>query len=86
MASDGLRTICIAYKDYVPAGAKREDSQTLFGSDDINWEDEDGVISNLVALSILGIQDPVRPEVPDAIIKCQVFVLNSSYVLKHLNL
>ena len=28
-----------------------------------DWDDEDGVISNLVLLGIVGIQDPVRTEV-----------------------
>lgn len=29
------------------------------------------MLNNLVAICIAGIQDPVRPEVPDAIMKCQ---------------
>uniref|UniRef100_A0AC35F978 Plasma membrane calcium ATPase n=1 Tax=Panagrolaimus sp. PS1159 TaxID=55785 RepID=A0AC35F978_9BILA len=36
-----------------------------------DWENEEGVYSDLTCLVIVGIQDPVRPEVPEAIIKCQ---------------
>lgn len=36
-----------------------------------SWDDEDHIISNLTCLCVLGIEDPVRPEVPDAIHKCQ---------------
>ncbi len=36
-----------------------------------DWENEDLVINNLTCLGIIGIEDPVRPEVPDAIKKCQ---------------
>jgi calcium-translocating P-type ATPase len=57
MAKDGLRTICLAYKDYSPQ--------------EPNWSDENEVLVGLTAVAILGIQDPVRPEVPDAIKKCQ---------------
>ena len=59
MASDGLRTIAIAYRDFVA------------GADEPNWDDEDNIINNLTCLCIVGIEDPVRPEVPDAIRQCQ---------------
>ena len=36
-----------------------------------NWDDEDKIISNLTSICIVGIEDPVRPEVPDAIKQCQ---------------
>uniref|UniRef100_A0A674B9V8 Calcium-transporting ATPase n=1 Tax=Salmo trutta TaxID=8032 RepID=A0A674B9V8_SALTR len=58
MACDGLRTICVAYKD-LPA------------SPEPDWEDEAGIVSNLICITVVGIEDPVRPEVPDAIKKCQ---------------
>ena len=35
------------------------------------WDDEDSIINNLTCLVIVGIEDPVRPEVPEAIRKCQ---------------
>ncbi|KAK5618884.1 Plasma membrane calcium-transporting ATPase 2 [Crenichthys baileyi] len=58
MASNGLRTICVAYRD--------------FPSDpEPNWDDENNILSDLTAICIVGIEDPVRPEVPDAIQKCQ---------------
>uniref|UniRef100_A0A673ZUE7 Calcium-transporting ATPase n=1 Tax=Salmo trutta TaxID=8032 RepID=A0A673ZUE7_SALTR len=58
MACDGLRTICVAYKD-LPA------------SPEPDWEDEAGIVSDLICITVVGIEDPVRPEVPDAIKKCQ---------------
>ncbi|CAF0836714.1 unnamed protein product [Adineta steineri] len=57
MASNALRTICIAYKD--------------LGKETQNWDDEEKMINNLTCIAIVGIEDPVRPEVPDAILKCQ---------------
>ena len=30
---------------------------------EINWEDEDAIVSGLTSLAICGIEDPVRPEV-----------------------
>ncbi|XP_019132864.1 plasma membrane calcium-transporting ATPase 2 isoform X8 [Larimichthys crocea] len=58
MACDGLRTICVAYRDFA-------------GSPEPNWEDENNILSDLTAICVVGIEDPVRPEVPDAIQKCQ---------------
>ncbi|XP_033176468.1 plasma membrane calcium-transporting ATPase 3 isoform X6 [Bombus impatiens] len=68
MACDGLRTICVAYRDFVPG--KAEINQVHIDNDP-NWEDEENVVNNLTCLCIVGIEDPVRPEVPDAIRKCQ---------------
>uniref|UniRef100_A0A0A9W7X9 Calcium-transporting ATPase n=1 Tax=Lygus hesperus TaxID=30085 RepID=A0A0A9W7X9_LYGHE len=56
MASDGLRTIAVAYK--------RLDADT-------DLENESKVLRGLTALCVVGIEDPVRPEVPDAIKRCQ---------------
>ncbi|XP_051271179.1 plasma membrane calcium-transporting ATPase 2 isoform X7 [Dicentrarchus labrax] len=58
MASNGLRTICVAYRDFS-------------GDPEPNWEDENNILSDLTAICVVGIEDPVRPEVPDAILKCQ---------------
>ncbi|GMT24756.1 hypothetical protein PFISCL1PPCAC_16053 [Pristionchus fissidentatus] len=69
MASDGLRTICLAYKDYVP-GTPTKPNEVSFSSE-IPWEEEDHIVKDLTAIAIMGIQDPVRPEVPDAIARCQ---------------
>ncbi|XP_029133669.2 plasma membrane calcium-transporting ATPase 1 isoform X2 [Labrus bergylta] len=59
MASEGLRTICLAYRDF-PASEGEPD-----------WEDEAHILSGLTCISVVGIEDPVRPEVPEAIRKCQ---------------
>uniref|UniRef100_A0A7N8XRF9 Calcium-transporting ATPase n=1 Tax=Mastacembelus armatus TaxID=205130 RepID=A0A7N8XRF9_9TELE len=58
MACDGLRTICVAYRDFS-------------SNPEPNWEDENNILSDLTAICVVGIEDPVRPEVPDAIQKCQ---------------
>ncbi|XP_059384888.1 plasma membrane calcium-transporting ATPase 2 isoform X6 [Carassius carassius] len=58
MACEGLRTICVAYRDF-PADPEP------------NWEDENNILTDLTAICVVGIEDPVRPEVPDAIQKCQ---------------
>ncbi|XP_029457498.1 plasma membrane calcium-transporting ATPase 1 isoform X1 [Rhinatrema bivittatum] len=59
MASEGLRTICLAYRDF-PVGDYEPD-----------WENENDIVTGLTCLAVVGIEDPVRPEVPDAIRKCQ---------------
>lgn len=68
MASEGLRTICLAYKDFVFEDGAINDEQVI---EDVNWEEEEDVISRLTCISIVGIEDPFRPEVPAAIQKCQ---------------
>ncbi|CAD6195436.1 unnamed protein product [Caenorhabditis auriculariae] len=70
MASDGLRTIGLAYKDMVPAGQKKEDNEIEY-TGEIDWEDEETIRNGMTLIAIMGIQDPVRPEVPAAIEKCQ---------------
>uniref|UniRef100_A0A4W4HAU4 Calcium-transporting ATPase n=1 Tax=Electrophorus electricus TaxID=8005 RepID=A0A4W4HAU4_ELEEL len=59
MACEGLRTICLAYRDF-PA---------LEGEP--NWTNEADILTGLTCICVVGIEDPVRPEVPDAIKKCQ---------------
>ncbi|XP_075434495.1 plasma membrane calcium-transporting ATPase 3 isoform X1 [Ascaphus truei] len=58
MACDGLRTICIAYRD-------------LPGVPEPEWENENEIVGDLTCITVVGIEDPVRPEVPEAIRKCQ---------------
>ncbi|KAG9477827.1 hypothetical protein GDO78_013026 [Eleutherodactylus coqui] len=58
MACDGLRTICIAYRDFQ-------------GVPEPEWENENEIVGDLTCLAVVGIEDPVRPEVPEAIRKCQ---------------
>lgn len=52
MACDGLRTICVAYRDFT-------------GEPKPNWEDENSILNDLTAICVVGIEDPVRPEVSD---------------------
>uniref|UniRef100_A0A673ZWV3 Calcium-transporting ATPase n=1 Tax=Salmo trutta TaxID=8032 RepID=A0A673ZWV3_SALTR len=59
MASEGLRTICLAYRDFPPADGEPD------------WENETDILTGLTCLCVVGIEDPVRPEVPDAIKRCQ---------------
>ncbi|KAM4554349.1 plasma membrane calcium-transporting ATPase 1-like [Fundulus diaphanus] len=59
MASEGLRTICLAYRDF-PATDGEPD-----------WDNEAEILSRLTCIAVVGIEDPVRPEVPEAIRKCQ---------------
>ncbi|XP_067863663.1 plasma membrane calcium-transporting ATPase 1-like isoform X3 [Heptranchias perlo] len=56
MACEGLRTICLAFRDFVK---------------EPEWDNENEILSDLTCITVVGIEDPVRPEVPDAIIKCQ---------------
>ncbi|XP_068450253.1 plasma membrane calcium-transporting ATPase 2 isoform X5 [Clinocottus analis] len=58
MACEGLRTICVAYRDFS-------------GDPEPSWDDESSILNDLTAITVVGIEDPVRPEVPDAILKCQ---------------
>ena len=60
MASDGLRTICIAFKDYVTGNAEMNQVHI---SGEPSWEDEHEIIGSLTCLCVVGIEDPVRPEV-----------------------
>ena len=50
MACEGLRTICVAYRDFPAA------PEPL-------WDEEDLILNDLIAVSVVGIEDPVRPEV-----------------------
>ncbi|XP_032378790.1 plasma membrane calcium-transporting ATPase 1 [Etheostoma spectabile] len=59
MASEGLRTICLAYRDFPVADGEPD------------WDDEAHILTNLTCIGVVGIEDPVRPEVPEAIRKCQ---------------
>lgn len=50
MACDGLRTICIAYRDFTAA-------------QEPDWDNENEVVGELTCIAVVGIEDPVRPEV-----------------------
>ena len=66
MGSDGLRTICVAYKD--------------FDQMPPDWNDETAIFAELTCVCICGIEDPVRPEVIVLIdsrpVRCQPFFLH----------
>ncbi|PNW87451.1 hypothetical protein CHLRE_02g145100v5 [Chlamydomonas reinhardtii] len=62
MAKRGLRCICLSYRDY--AGSDPARPADFF-------EDADQVDNGLTCLAIVGIKDPVRKEVPDAVRTCQ---------------
>lgn len=54
MACDGLRTICVAYRDFP-------------SSPEPDWDNENDILNELTCICVVGIEDPVRPEVgPDA--------------------
>ncbi|XP_061544793.1 plasma membrane calcium-transporting ATPase 1-like isoform X1 [Phycodurus eques] len=59
MACDGLRTICVAFRDFPADGGEP------------NWDAENQILNDLTCIAVVGIEDPVRPEVPEAISKCQ---------------
>lgn len=51
MASEGLRTICLAYRDF-PLSEGEPD-----------WDSENDILTGLTCVCVVGIEDPVRPEV-----------------------
>ncbi|CAF0953793.1 unnamed protein product [Adineta steineri] len=58
MGSCALRTVCLAYRDFSPSKLP-------------DWNDETNVVDQLTCICICGIENPVRPEVPVLITKCQ---------------
>jgi len=74
MACDGLRTIAVAYRDFVPG--KAEINQVHYDNEP-NWDDEDSIINNLTCMLIVGIEDPVRPEVPSSLLRYFFLNINS---------
>lgn len=66
MASEGLRTICLAYRDF-PASEGEPD-----------WDSEGHILSGLTCIAVVGIEDPVRPEVglPDTRTRCVIYLLH----------
>ncbi|KAI0981353.1 hypothetical protein GJ496_004465 [Pomphorhynchus laevis] len=68
MACDGLRTICIAFKDFAKGPA---DPYVVSFDTAPNWDEEDEIVKDLVLIAICGIEDPVREEVPAAIQRCR---------------
>lgn len=59
MASEGLRTICLAYRDFAVKDGEPD------------WDNESDILTGLTCLCVVGIEDPVRPEVNWRIVKCR---------------
>ena len=68
MASEALRTIVVAYKDFI---FYRGEPNQLYCESEPDWQDEAATVDGLTCICITGIEDPVRPEVPEAIHNCQ---------------
>eukprot|EP00201_Polytomella_parva_P018391 CAMPEP_0175051812 /NCGR_PEP_ID=MMETSP0052_2-20121109/8016_1 /TAXON_ID=51329 ORGANISM="Polytomella parva, Strain SAG 63-3" /NCGR_SAMPLE_ID=MMETSP0052_2 /ASSEMBLY_ACC=CAM_ASM_000194 /LENGTH=778 /DNA_ID=CAMNT_0016316155 /DNA_START=124 /DNA_END=2456 /DNA_ORIENTATION=+ len=62
LAKRGLRCICLTYKD-IPAVDPTRPANF--------FEDSDNLDQDLTVLAIVGIKDPVRKEVPDAVQTCK---------------
>ncbi|EFJ44186.1 calcium-transporting ATPase [Volvox carteri f. nagariensis] len=62
MAKRGLRCICLTYADFALVDPKRPADF---------FEDVDNVDNDLTCIGIVGIKDPVRTEVPDAVRTCK---------------
>eukprot|EP01123_Difflugia_compressa_P006651 TRINITY_DN1896_c0_g1_i1.p1 TRINITY_DN1896_c0_g1~~TRINITY_DN1896_c0_g1_i1.p1 ORF type:complete len:1017 (-),score=181.39 TRINITY_DN1896_c0_g1_i1:270-3320(-) len=58
MAKKGLRTLCLAYRDMY-------DYQDIKSDDGVGYEEE------MICVGIVGIEDPLRPEVPDSVRLCK---------------
>ncbi|CAL8074031.1 unnamed protein product [Calicophoron daubneyi] len=72
MASNGLRTIALAYKSFLsPEVGLSLNEFPLEDSNSLDLDDEEAMVSDLTCIGVVGIEDPVRPEVPAAIRKCQ---------------
>lgn len=69
MASHALRTIGLAYRDFPASSPSNGDASIAVVEP--NWDEEDEIINQLTFLGVVGIQDPVRPEVPGCIRQCQ---------------
>lgn len=65
MASEGLRTICLAFRDF-PAGEPEPE-----------WDNENDIVTGLTCIAVVGIEDPVRPEV-GSLTELQWFCYNGS--------
>ncbi|EFC49956.1 predicted protein [Naegleria gruberi] len=68
MANQGLRTICLAYRDVNPEvdfSSREEETTYLDNLDPVSLEE------NLICIGVVGIKDPLRPEVPAAIAQCK---------------
>ncbi|KEP67119.1 UNVERIFIED_CONTAM: calcium-translocating P-type ATPase, PMCA-type protein [Hammondia hammondi] len=65
LAGEALRTICLAYKDI-----SADEGDTSW-AEDSEFRPFKKMEQGLTCLAIVGIRDPVRPEVPAAVLACQ---------------
>lgn len=66
MGRHGLRTICVAYKEFRPKSLKLNDNSPLnieYYDTIPDWNNEEVLINYMTCICILGIEDPVRIEV-----------------------
>lgn len=65
MAKSGLRTICVAYRDVSTENWSEKDA------DGVYLVPEDQLERELTCIGVVGIKDPIRATVPEAVQKCQ---------------
>lgn len=70
MACEGLRTICIGYRD-LPCDPEPD------------WDNEAEIVTDLTCIAVVGIEDPVRPEVQYAVRTCFMYPWNAFSLFKH---
>ncbi|KAF1965223.1 calcium-translocating P-type ATPase [Bimuria novae-zelandiae CBS 107.79] len=66
-AGQSLRTIGLIYKDFTqwpPQGAENPDDSSLAA-------DLGSLLNGMTYIGVVGIQDPLRPDVPEAVAKCK---------------
>lgn len=61
MASHALRTIGLAYRDFPASSPSNGDASIAVVEP--SWDEEEEIVNQLTFLGVVGIQDPVRPEV-----------------------
>lgn len=72
MAGKALRTIALAYRDFDSSVIPHKKSTVTYTESEAKGSgDCPAVEDNLTLIGIVGIQDPVRPEVPGAVKDCQ---------------
>jgi Ca2+-transporting ATPase len=70
LSNKGFRTLLLAYKDFAPRDFLRDPTaQSLQEKYAVDTQ-APGFGSNLTVLCVVGIEDPVRPEVPAAVATC----------------
>lgn len=65
MAFNGLRTICLAYKDYLYDNSSQPilaNCKSIQPNEEPNWDSE-ATYLNMTLIAVVGIEDPVRKDV-----------------------